>query len=779
MLKRKWTVYIIHHSHTDIGYTDLQENIIYKQIDYIKDAVKIAKEGHKAGTVEKFFKWNCETYYCVEKFLEDASDEEKQDFYSMVRSNNIGISASYLNFTDLVDKRALDIKTKEMISHFKRQGIDIKTAMNADINGISLGAFEVFLENGIEFLYTNIHTHHGMYPLYQNQKPYFWEGENGKKLLVFSGEHYHLGNWLGLIESNIDSLKANIVKYLTSVEENGYDYDFIPVSVSGESSDNAPPNTDIIKIISAFNEAFGNDIYLEMVTLQEFYEKIENKVRNAPVYKGDLNDWWANGIASTPYAVKHYKEAQRMYRLCNRLDPEGLASDKALLRQSEENLLLYSEHTWGFSTSISNPYNTMVLNLDIRKTSYASKAHEACAKNLNLIRRSKGDINKYYSAIGKVKAINVSDQDSDKLVQFYIEGWRYSGVNVICNKTGKEMVTQISPYHRGVLISFVDYFRANEEKVYRYEKADAPVEEINRRVAYIGSELVRDIVNEYDPVNYKLPYQIENEFFKISYEIGKGVTSFFNKVDNVEMLKNGDARFFTPIYEKTEVRTDSYTERRLLGRNVRGLHAKKYIAELTDVKVLEIGKVFSTIELIYSLEGTFYTSVVIRLYNTLPKIDFRMKIAKTLSMDIESIYLPLALNLPDYILYIDKSDEIMRPGIDQIPGTCMEYYLTNNGLVYESKENTILIHLKDAPLIYMGELKHHPILLCDNKIEYNKRNVYSWIMHNTWETNFKINLAGITEFCYTLDILKTTNAEQSFQRMKDECDGVVTFMIDD
>ena len=44
-----------------------------------------------------------------------------------------------------------------------------------------------------------------------------------------------------------------------------------------------------------------------------------------------------------------------------------------------------------------------------------------------------------------------------------------------------------------------------------------------------------------------------------------------------------------------------------------------------------------------------------------------MKIAKTLSMDIESIYLPLALNLPDYILYIDKSDEIMRPGIDQIP----------------------------------------------------------------------------------------------------------------
>ena len=47
--------------------------------------------------------------------------------------------------------------------------------MTADINGISLGARDVLLNNGIEFLYTNIHTHHGMYPLYQNQNAYFWE----------------------------------------------------------------------------------------------------------------------------------------------------------------------------------------------------------------------------------------------------------------------------------------------------------------------------------------------------------------------------------------------------------------------------------------------------------------------------------------------------------------------------------------------------------------------------------------------------------------------------
>ena len=34
-------------------------------------------------------------------------------------------------------------------------------------------------------------THHGMYPLYQNQTPYYWESENGRRLLVWSGEHHN------------------------------------------------------------------------------------------------------------------------------------------------------------------------------------------------------------------------------------------------------------------------------------------------------------------------------------------------------------------------------------------------------------------------------------------------------------------------------------------------------------------------------------------------------------------------------------------------------------
>ncbi len=108
-------VYIVHHSHTDVGYTDLQEQVIFNQVHNIRRAAALIKEGLEKQTTQKDLKWNCETWYCVEQFLKRASEEEKKDFWAEVRSGNIGLSANYLNFTDLTDCRYLDRKLAEMM----------------------------------------------------------------------------------------------------------------------------------------------------------------------------------------------------------------------------------------------------------------------------------------------------------------------------------------------------------------------------------------------------------------------------------------------------------------------------------------------------------------------------------------------------------------------------------------------------------------------------------------------------------------------------------------
>ncbi len=798
------TMYLIHHSHTDIGYTDLQEQVVYNHVNNIRQAMAIIQYGIEHNTPEKDFVWNCETYYCVECFLNAASADEKETFFELVRRGNIGLSGTYLNFNDLADRGALFRRTASMQKTCTEYGAPVTCAMNADINGISMGGRDALIENGISFLYTNIHTHHGMYPLYKNQRPYWWEAENGKRLLVWNGEHYNLGNALGLNSNTnvsfnpnepffqtdaenpdyLNNLHANLEHRLSAYEADGYPYDFAIASISGVSSDNAPPNPALIYNVNAFNARFGNEVTLKMVTLEQLWKAIRDQIADAPVYRGDLNDWWANGVGSTPYAVKHYKEAQRYSHICDRLEEKTGVHNTALADTADENMLLYAEHTWGHSSTITNPYDTMVLNLDMRKMSYASKAHEAGAMRKNEQFHLLGDKLSYYNTHGRVKVVNLSHTAGRYPVEFYVETMQMKNVLVTDEKTGERLSAQISAHPRGQLISCIAYFEAGEEKMFSYEAV--PAEKtytvdgfVYAAEPYVGQERIRDIINtKTDMETALLPYSIENEWFKISYRIGEGITSFYDKKSGRELLCPDESTFFTPLYENTEIRHGVYEDRRLIGRNIRGRHAKLYRGILSDVETIDQGPVFVSVKLNFKLEGTYHSSVIIKMYRDIPKFTFKYQVAKTLSEDIESIFLPLSLNLPEAERWIVKGGVAMRPGIDQLPGTCKEYYIADTGAAYCGTGASYLINTLDTPLLYQGEMRHHPITLCTNDSADNRRPLYSWIMNNTWETNFKMDLSGFCEFCYTFERIENAQKEETITRLADNDMGEAAFLCE-
>ncbi len=792
MTKAIKDIYLIQHSHTDIGYTDLQEKIIYNHVDYIREAIDIIRTGYEKDSIDKNFKWVCESYYCVELFLKSAKEEEIDEFFEFVRRGNISVSGMYLNFNDLVDTKILRKKMTEMQGIFTARNLPIKTAMIADINGVSMGSRDAMLENGIEFFVTGIHTHHGMYPLKANQNGYYWENEKGERLLVWNGEKYLLGNDLGMVyninvdridypnlkeeerkPAHIKRIRTNIDNLVRTYHSNGYEQDFIMATISGRYSDNSPPATYIMETVEAFNKV-NDDIKIHLISLEDFYEIVKQRVENLPVYKGDLNDWWAFGINAAPYPVKHYKEAQKMYHLCNRLNEKANADISEELKIAEDNMLLYAEHTMGHSSTVTNPYDTMVLNLDTRCNSYASKAHEASAMALNKIQHKLGDRLRYYDLDGKIKVVNPSNLEGKRVVQFYIEFYvpQTASFEVVIRDevTKEKMLAQKSGHPRGMLYTFVDTFKARETKIYQFNQQAAEPVLGNSNRADIGTERVADLISPFS-TQYDLFHCVENDFFKISYTLRDGITSFYNKVEGVEMLKAGDAKFFTPVYEVTEIRTNSYEERRLCGRNMRGVHAKLDFAKLDDIKVMDHGPVFTTIELVYLLEGTKYCSAVITLYNEIPKIDFKYKIAKTLTDAVESLFIPLTLNLEKELSF-NKGGVKMRPGMDQIPGTNNEFYCTDQGVLYG---NNILIQSKDVPLIYAGDLQHHAIKLCDNDPADNRRDIYSWPMNNVWETNFKMDLSGFAEYCYSLQI---TDKIESASDFEEHCMDTVTFIIE-
>lgn len=204
----------------------------------------------------------------------------------------------------------------------------------------------------------------------------------------------------------------------------------------------------------------------------------------------------------------------------------------------------------------------------------------------------------------------------------------------------------------------------------------------------------------------------------------------------------------------------------MLGRNIRGKHARLSVGKLKEILCRERGPVFTLLEMKFEMEGSMHTSVFLRLFEQAPRIDFYLELGKTLSQDIESVFLPMQLNLDDaQQVYLKKGTEAFRPGIDQLPGTCMEYYGTDDGLAFVTPQGSVLIACHDVPLVYMGEMRHHAVHLCDGSPENNRRPIYSWVMNNIWETNFKMDLSGFAQYRYTLHLSEETNGEKAMSEL--------------
>ena len=173
-LQKTWHIEVLHHSHTDIGYTARQELICRQHADFLRGAVNILRR-IDAGEAEeqKGFRWQCENYWQIEQFLKEADEAEKTGLIRYIRDGRIGLSASYLNLTDLVDGTVLREHLQKACSWAEENGLALHSAMTADVNGYSAALPDILAEAGVKYFYSALHTHHGMYTLHRQGKAYW------------------------------------------------------------------------------------------------------------------------------------------------------------------------------------------------------------------------------------------------------------------------------------------------------------------------------------------------------------------------------------------------------------------------------------------------------------------------------------------------------------------------------------------------------------------------------------------------------------------------------
>lgn len=783
-----FTLYVLHGSHTDLGYTDTQEKMKAHHVSFIREALELTKR-------YPGFVWNCETYLGVENFLEQATEEEKKAFVQAVQAGSIGISGNYLNITDLIPLDVQNAVMDRYQAQWKALGLRVRSAMTTDIDGYGWGFSDVLYDHGITRLLSNLNPDHGASPLKYKQQPFWWETPKGNRVLAWSGEHYHLGNDLGIAmtkpSENIirDGLsKKNLLQsersdirvaaYVKALQEDGYPYSFAPVCVSGDTKDNAPPSSAVLRFIQAFNQR-NPEIQMKMATLDEFFDAVEQENIPIPTYRGDWTDWWSNGIGSTPDDVIEYRRAAYSYQLCKKADPDGTLGGKTHYAAAEQNMMLYGEHTWGHSASISDPCHPLVNHLRQWKRLYALKANESITIARERVQRALGETAVSMEREIRFRAVNVQDIPVQEMLAVDVEQfYGHQLFDVVDEATGQPVPFQLSRHSRGPQICIWLDMQPKETKTFVLkEKMPGAVRTTHRLVSQ-NVDRRDDLAwhwQERAQAGGASPFGMESPFMRIGFEPGRGIVSILEKRNGREWISSaGEYGAFTPIYEVTHpLAKESMVGVRRMGRNRKAFRTQRTAGELLDVQVMDDGPLFARMKLVYALPGTTECQVILTLYKLSPRLGVDFQLQKENVWAPENVYLSLPFEKGQEI-WLDKAGALMRPRVDQLPFTCADFYAVQNGVGFLGENGSLLLASPDVPMISMGTLAAHPIRLSGEE-GVEQEEVYSWVMNNFWETNFNACLAGNYSFHYDLLLTEEAQPQAAFERIRALNEGVFQF----
>jgi len=736
----KFKIFLIYHSHIDIGYTERQEKIAVYQGDFIKQAVDyVLSSKQNAREANNLFKFTAEGFWAVENYLNKYKEKGEEKLLQAIKTGNFELTAGYLHMAELLNYKNLKFSLNYSKDFCKKHQLSLpKVAMAADINGFSWGYADALIANGVEYLITNINTHHGGAPFSKPLVPFYWQAPSGKKLLVWNGLTYHKANLLGLIPGltpvgdpgipgmlveetgfvdvkDTEYAQKRIFDMVETFKKNGYGYDFLPIMGSGLYTDNSPVGEDHCELIEKWNKKFGDKIEIVTSTLGEFFEYLEKNLTEIPTYAGDWNDWWTDGVISTPNETRIFRNAQRTESLIDMLDPDCKVVSKDERKKIIKQLILYSEHTWGHSASYSDPCKLLVGQLDARKAKIAFEADVLAGLSYDKLARALGEGEFKQRRPFEYVIVNPLNERVKKEVFLPTDFWEeglFTDGNYCVYDGDKKILSQRTYTLRGAFVACVVELAPKERKILKI----------------IFGEKLYGQIKDY-------------AYFNVEKDLN-GIKSVSFNGEKVFDIINGD--FCSPVYQV--FRNGNRRDAAGFGYSARTKPLDEIIeGKKTNATILEDGNIFTKFVYDFNIEGSKKTQVNIYIYKDIPVIYVETDFAKDLVLDPEGMYVKFPLRLNNGEWFLDKAGAFFKPGC-QLPDTCCDYYPINRGVALVGDKNIITVNCYDTPLVTFNKIKLWDFTL---KAE-NKGDLYSWITNNKWETNFRAACTGFIESRYRI-----------------------------
>lgn len=741
---RNWTIYLVEHTHTDVGYAEPQQKIMAEQLRYIDYAIDYCEMTNNYPNDAKF-RWTCETAWAVKEYLKTRPKSQVDKLLKLIKQGRIEVTGMFLNMSDLDDEATLAGLMKN-VRDFRHAGIDVTTAMQDDVNGAAWCLVDYLTSAGIKYFSMGENPGHALRP-FAIPTAFWWESPSGKKILAYRGEHYQWGNGLGIL-GPIGPFRNALFSYLNSLQAKGYPMNRTMIQFSGYFIDDSPPSIRACNLVREWNEKFEWP-KLKLATPREFFESVDKHYASQlPTYRLAWPDWWTDGAGSCALETAYVRDTQAdfianqgLFSMADLLGAEIKPDALHAMNSINENLIFFDEHTFGAAESVSNPLS---LNSTVQWNNKSAYAWSAVKANGVFRQASLGLLRPYIPklAFPTIDVFNTLNAARSGVARFFA----YDDIIppnkkvTVVDAQGNQVPIQLSTSGPGgnYWDIFVKDVPAFGYKMYRIIVSDKPVAKVAEQ-PFTGS--------------------IENEFYRIDIDSTKGgIVGLFDKARDLQLV---DAK--APwelgqfIYERLKD-TGIINSARSVPYN-RDLFTR---TSMTDVHVGNVteGPIWTSVDITGQVKGCATDQGVtceVRLYKYEKRIQLVYSMTKLQVFKPEAAYVAFPFESPESHIAFEVQGGTVVPGKDQLPGTASDWDGVQNFATVQGKRGQIVFVSPQAPLMEFGGINTGKWQEVDH---VDKPYIYSYVLNNYWDTNFRAAQEGGLLWKY--DITSTADTSMRF-----------------
>jgi hypothetical protein len=719
---KKWNLFLVPHTHLDVGYTDYQPKVAEVQSRAIDEAIQMIHD-------HPDFRFSPDGYWCVRQFLAERTEEQQRLLFEAIKEKKFFVPTVEASL--LTGFPALETLIRSLYPAFEfnqKHGGDADYVDITDVPSYSWSYASVMAAAGLKYFAAGSDNYRAPVLLQghlHEKAPFWWEGPDGGRILMWYSRHYHqMMSLFGLpptIVGGHDSLPLYLQIYSRP------DYKSDAAIIYGTQVENTDLFPQQATLVEEWNKIYAFP-HLKYSGFAEAISYIAGQFGDAlPVERGDGGPYWEDGIISTARSAALEREteqralaAEKFSTLSSLINPR-LRPDVKMLKQLWNDMVLYDEHTWGAARSVQHPKSEQTVGQLAIKEEFASAAKKQVD---DVLWRSLAALADYIS------------DPPDTLLVFNPLSWKRSSLVEFDLDKGRELVdlTTHQPVAYEVLASGPSYWHI------RFMAQDVP------SVGY-RAYAIRPAQKEAPAPPPTSGTTLENQFYRVVLDTESGaVRSVFDKELNKELVNTASPyRFDQYLYvtgaDSLPNRAIQYSlavpvpeftlHRAGSGRLVSITHQPfGFVAHLESQGV-----------------NTPNIETEVILFDSQKKIEFINHVRKAEVYTKEAVYFafPLAMDQPQFRYEIQNG--YVDPSRDALPGAAKEWFSVQHWVSAEQDGVTAALVPVDAPLVCLGDIFR---ATWPKVFGQRPGTIFSYVMDNYWDTNYAAGQGGDFTFRYVL-----------------------------